>query len=180
MLVSLLLAKPAVISWIWLTILAERVTILCHERYWYDRGGYRIVCSSSSLNSIPLIFTTNVEKLDLDSHSITSLVKDRFISIGLTELEEICVNGSEIETIKLRAFSGLRKLALLSVCGNKLREITRSTFEKMNSLSYLILVDNFIERLEVDLLERLINLKNFYFNKDKFQAVHPGVFLWIA
>jgi hypothetical protein len=57
-----------------------------------------------------------------------------------------------METVKLRAFSGLRKLALLSVCGNKLCEITQQTFEKMNRHAYLVLVDNIIERLEVDLL----------------------------
>ena len=78
--------------------------------------------------------------------------KDRFISSRLTELEEISINDCEMETVKLRAFSGLRKLALLSVCGNKLCEITQCTFEKMNRHAYLVLVDNVIERLEVDLL----------------------------
>jgi Leucine-rich repeat (LRR) protein len=57
------------------------------------------------------------------------LEKDRFISSGLTELEEISVNDCEIERVNLRAFSGLRKLALLSICGNKLREITPDTFD---------------------------------------------------
>jgi hypothetical protein len=74
----------------------------------------------------------------LDSNSITSLEKDRFIASGLTELEEVSVNGCEIETINWRAFSGLRKLALLSMCGNRVREITSGTFEKMNRLAYLV------------------------------------------
>ena len=78
--------------------------------------------------------------------------KDRFIASGLTELEEMSVNDCEMETIKLRAFSGLRKLALLSMCGNKLREITPGTFEKMNYLAYLVFVGNIIGHLGVDLL----------------------------
>jgi hypothetical protein len=80
------------------------------------------------------------------------LEKDRFISSGLTELEGISVNKYERERVNLREFNGLRKLALLSVCGNKLREITPGTFETINSLECMVLVDNITERLEVDLL----------------------------
>jgi hypothetical protein len=80
------------------------------------------------------------------------LEKDRFISSKLNDLEEISVNDCEIETIKLGTFSGLRKLALLSVCGNTSREITPRTIEEMNRLAFLMLVDNIIEHLEDDLL----------------------------
>jgi hypothetical protein len=111
------------------------VLILCPERCGDEPGGYRVVCASASLNSIPLIFPTNVQKLVLVSNSITSLEKDRFISSGLTELEEICVNDWEIERVKLRAFSGLRKLALLSMCGNKLCAITLYTFDEPSDIS---------------------------------------------
>ena len=87
-----------------------------------------------------------------DSNSITSVKKDRFIASGLTELEEVSFNDSERKTIKLRAFSGLGNLALLSIYGNKLREITPGTFEKRKRLANLVLVDNIIEHLGVDLL----------------------------
>ena len=150
-LVSLLLAKP-VIFWFWVVIQPTRLSILCPAEWWYDPGGYHVDCSISSLNIILLIFPTNVRKLLLDSNSITSLVKERFIARRLTEREEICVNDCEIETIKLRAFSGLRNLVLLSMCGNNVREITLGTFQKMNCLVYLVIVDNFIEHLEGDLL----------------------------
>ena len=53
----------------------------------------------------------------------------------------------------MRTFSGLRKLALLSVCGNKLCAITLYTFEEIKLLEYMVLVDNIIELLEVDLLQ---------------------------
>jgi hypothetical protein len=80
------------------------------------------------------------------------LEKGRFLSSGLTELEEISFKDCEIERVMLRVFSGLRKLALLLLCGNKSREITPGTFEKINRLAYLVLVDNIIENLEGDLL----------------------------
>ena len=73
-----------------------------------------------------------------DSNSITSLEKDRFISSRLIEREEISVNDCKIETINLRAFSGLRKLALLSMYGNKVPEITPGTLQKINRLAYLV------------------------------------------
>jgi hypothetical protein len=144
-LVSLLLAKPAVIFWIWVVIQPTRLAIHYPVECWYDPGGYHVACSISSLNNIPLIFPTNARKLLLDSNSITSLEKDRFISSKLNDLEEISINDCEIERVKLKAFSGLRKLALPSMCGNTLREITPRTIEK-------ILVDNIIEHWEVDLL----------------------------
>ena len=103
-----------------------------------ETDGYYVNCASSSFKSISLFFLTHVRELVLYRNSITSLEKDRFISSGLTELQEISVNDCEIETINLRAFSGLRKLALHSMCCNRLREITPRTFEKMNSLEYLV------------------------------------------
>jgi hypothetical protein len=50
-------------------------------------------------------------------------------------MEEISVNDCEIETIKFRIIYVLRNLALLSMYGNKLREISTGTFEKINPLS---------------------------------------------
>jgi hypothetical protein len=68
-------------------------------------------------------------------------------------------------------------LALLSMCGNKLREITPHTLEKMNRQWHLVLVDNFIGHLEVDILQGLINFKYFYLTKYKLLAVYPDMFL---
>jgi hypothetical protein len=174
------LAKPAVIFWFWVVIQPKRLTIQYPVVCWCDPGGYHVACSISSLNNISLIFPTNGQKLLLDSNSITSLEKDRFISSKLNDLEDISINDCEIETIKLRAFSGLRKLALPSIYCNTLREITPRTIEKMNRLAFLILVDNINENLEVDLLYGLIYLKYFNFTKNKLQAVHPDVFLGLS
>jgi hypothetical protein len=150
-LVSLLLTTPAVIFWFWVVIQPTTLALQYLVECWYDPGGYQVECSSSPLNS-PLIFPTNDRQLLLDNNSTTSLEKDRFIASKLTELGEISFNECEKTTIKLRAFNGLRKLALLSMCSNKLREITPGTVETMNRLVYLVLVDNFIDRLGVDLL----------------------------
>ena len=127
-----------------------------------------------------LIFPTNARKLVLDSNSITCLEKNRFIASRLTELEEISINDCEIETIKIRAFSGLTKLALLSMCGNKLRKIKQRTFKKMNLLAYLVFVDNIIEHLEFDIISRLISLKLFYLTIKKIAGCPSRLVLRIA
>ena len=57
-LVSLLLATPAVIYWLWLVILPAKVTILCPEEWWCDPAGNYINCSRSSLTVWRL--TTNI------------------------------------------------------------------------------------------------------------------------
>jgi len=143
-LVSLLFATPVVVFWLWLVIVRARVTLLCPVECRHDPVLYHVSCSISSLNSIPSVLPTNVRKLLLESNSITSL-EDRFISSRLTELQEISVIVFERETVKLSALSELRKLALLSVCGNTLCEITQRTFEMLNCHAYLILVDNIFE-----------------------------------
>ena len=66
------------------------------------------------------------------------------------------------------------------MCCNRMREITPRTFEKMNRLEYLVLVDNIIEHLEVDLLDGLVNLIYFNLMKNQLQAVHPDVFLELS
>ena len=97
MLLSLLLATTAVIFWMWLVILPTRVAISCPEGCVCETDGYYVNCSP--FNSIYLIFLTYVRELVFYSNSKTSLEKDRFISSGLTELQEISFNNCEIETI---------------------------------------------------------------------------------
>ena len=83
------------------------MAIWCPEGCLCETDGYYVNCSSSSFNSISLIFPTNFRELVLYRNSITSLEKDRFISSGLTELQEISINDCEIETINLRALVDL-------------------------------------------------------------------------
>jgi hypothetical protein len=48
-LVSLLVATPAVMFWLWLVIQRVRVAILCPEECWCRPGGYLVDCTLSSL-----------------------------------------------------------------------------------------------------------------------------------
>jgi Leucine-rich repeat (LRR) protein len=82
-----------------------------------------------------------------------------------------------LETTEFGAFTGLTKLADLSISGNEISEITPRTFEKMNRLEYLDLEGNGIENLEVDVFLGLINLKVVRLKGNKLQYLHPDTFV---
>jgi hypothetical protein len=174
---SLLLAIPAVIFWLWLVILPARVSILCPEKCKCAAGGYYVNCTGSSLIEIPSILPTNVRGLLLDNNSITYLENDSFVSRGLTELTNLQADCCQIRTIELGAFNGLTKLKRLSMRSNKISEIIGGTFDKMSSLEYLDLEHNIIERLEVNVFSKLINLKHMNLAQNKLHCSHPDIFV---
>jgi hypothetical protein len=175
-LVLLLLATPAVAFWLWLVVVPARMAKLCPEECWCDPGGYYVDCTSSSLNSIPLIFPTNVRELIFDGNSITSLEKGGFISRGLTELEKLTVRRCELRKIEFGAFSGLTELTFLSVSGNEISEIIPGIFENLSRLERLDLTFNRIELLEVGAFSGLINLKHVELSINGLKYLHPDVF----
>jgi hypothetical protein len=135
-LLSLLLATPAVAFWLWLVILPARMATLCPEECKCDIGGFDITCDGASLTStLPLNRLTNVRALQLYNNNITLIGNHSFVS--LTELKVLGVDWCGLITIKLGAFNGLTELVGLSVNDNKIREITPGTFESLGNLEYL-------------------------------------------
>jgi Leucine-rich repeat (LRR) protein len=176
-LVSLLLATPAVIFWCWLVILPVRVKIICQEECMCDSEGYNVHCSGSSLNNIPLLLPTDLRKLLLVRTNITALVKDSFTSRRVTELETLIVVRCGLERIELGAFNGLTKLTDLTMSHNEISEIAPRTFEKMSRLRKLQLSYNRLEHLEVDIFSGLINLKRINLKQNKLQHLLPDMFV---
>ena len=107
-LVSLLLAFPVVIFWLWLVILPARVAILCPVGCRCDIGGYIVKCEHTSLTAFPLFHLTDVRYLWFIRNKITLLAKDTFLS--LTELEDLIFWKSGLRKIELGTFNGLTKL----------------------------------------------------------------------
>jgi Leucine-rich repeat (LRR) protein len=177
-LLSLLLATPAVMFWLWLVILPRKV--LCPEECTCDTGGYYVICLASGLNSIPLILPTHVRLIMLFDNNITFLEKDTFVSRELTELEIFMANLCHIGTIDLGAFNGLTMLKNLSLFQNEIVEIIPGMFDGMSSLEYLDLQDNRIEHLEVKVLSGLINLQILHLAVNKLQNLHPDTFLGLS
>ena len=177
MLVSLLLATPALIFWLWLMIQPTREAIQCPEKCRCEWDRYLVDCTKSSLNNIPSVLPTHVRELVLEGNRITSFQKDSFFSRGLIQLKRINADFCNITEIELGALNGLTVLTYLSLKNNTISEIIPGTFEKMNSLEILDLKYNIIQRLNSDTFYGLVNLKILSLKGNKLQYIHPDTFV---
>jgi hypothetical protein len=85
-LVSLLVASPAVIFWFWLVFQQTRAVTLCPEGCVCSYMGLDVDCSHSSLKSIPSSLPTHAHELLIDDNNITYFENDSFASRGVVEL----------------------------------------------------------------------------------------------
>jgi len=173
-LVSLLLALPVVIFWLWLVILPARVAILCPEGCRCDIGGYNVICDDTSLTAVPLIHLTDVRELWFIDNNITLLQKDSFVS--LTDLDRLDVLRCGLRRIELGAFNGLTNLIALSIWYNEITEIKPGTFEIIISLESLHLDYNRIKHVDRDTFSGLLRLKYLFLSQNKLQFLHPDTF----
>ena len=179
-LVSLLLATPTLIFWLWLVIQAARVLIQCPEGCRCNAGGFYVNCSASGLNTIPLLVLRDVRGLLLDNNNITVLENDSFVSGELTEMEALQADFCQLRKIEVGALNGLTNLKRLSIRGNEISEIILGTFEKMSNLEYLDLAHNRLKGLDVGFFTGMINLEIVFLAKNKLQYLHPDTFVGLS
>jgi len=161
-LVSLLLATPVIIFWLWLVTLPTSVAIQCPEECRCESDGYKVNCSDSGLNSIPSIIPKHTGQLILNGNNIPIFAKENFLSKGSDQLQIIIADFCKITKIEVEAFNGLPKLTQLSMNSNEITEITPGTFENITHLEILNLANNRIEHLGVDIFYGLVNLKDIF------------------
>ena len=177
-LLSLLLATPAFIFWLWLLIVPARVAERCPEECKCGTGGIEIFCNNPSLTAIPLIRLPNVRRLSIFSNSnITLLEKDSFFSRRLTQLKVLHMYNCGLRTIELGAFNGLTELTHLSMQSNKISEITPGTFQNLNCLEALDLNNNKLEQCDSAVFSGLVNLTYIDLSGNKLQYLHPDAFV---
>jgi len=172
---SLLLATPAVAFWLWLVIVPARVAVLCPEECRCDTAGYFVGCSDRSLTAVPLIHLTDFRGLNLSYNKIIFLVNDSFFS--MTELELLVVNACGLKKIHLGAFNGLTKLTHLLISNNSISEIIPGTFEFMNILENLDLSFNRLQHLGSGVFSGLGNLHYIDLSVNQLQYLHPDIFI---
>jgi hypothetical protein len=176
-LVSLLLATPAGIFWLWSVILTARVAILCPEECRCNVDGFIVNCSASGIYTIPLLLLADVRGFLLGNNNITFLENDSFVSRELIELEVLQADFCQIKTVDVGTFNGITNLKHLSVRGNEISEIIPGTFEKMSSLEYLDLAHNKLKHLDVGVFTGLINLQTVFLARNKLHYLHPDSFV---
>ena len=179
-LVSLLLAAPAVAFWLWLVIVPARVAILCPEGCECDPRGHYVDCSRKSLTSVSFIRLKNVRVLWLQRNNITVLENDSFVS--LTELNLLDISYCKLRRIELGTFNMLTKLTRQSMQHNEISELLKGTFENMSSLEILDLSFNKINHLNISMfsgfgafngLTKLTRLKIMY---NQISEILPDTF----
>jgi len=175
LLVSLLLAAPAVIFWLWLVIVPARVAVLCPEGCLCDTVGLFVQCYNTLFTAIPLIHFTSVQTFFFYENKVNFLENDSFVS--LTELGILHIARCGLRTIEVGAFNGLGKLRVLSVHGNEISQLIPGTFEDMNSLQYLGLDRNKLEHLDSAVFSGLVDIQYIHLGDNKLQSLHPNTFL---
>ena len=174
-LVSLLLATPAVALWLWLVILSAIVAIQCPEGCRCDPTGYNVECKSVSLTAVPLIRLTDVRALDLSFNEMTLLEKNSFVS--MPELEILVPDVCGLRHIELGASNGLTELRQLKIGFNRISEIIPGTFQCMSILEHLDLCCNRLEHLDIGVFSGLVNLNFISLSNNMLQYLHPDTFL---
>jgi len=174
-LLSLMLALPVVVFWLWLVIVPARVAILCPEECLCEIVGRNVECEDTSLTAVPLILLTDVRGFWFSENKVKVLVKDRLVS--LTELEELYVDGSELKNVELGAFNGLTKLTELTIQRTEISEIIPGTFECIINLEVRSLRRKKKEHVDRNMFSGLFKLKYIDLTENKLQYVHPDAFL---
>jgi hypothetical protein len=174
-LVSLLLATPAVIFWLWMLFWPASVAILCPEGCRCDPGGYYVKCVGTSLTTPPLIQQTDVRVLSFIYFKIMFLEKNNFVS--LTELEILLVGECGLKTIEVGAFNGLTKLKHLTIIDNEISEIIPGTFKDLLNLEFIALWNNTLKHVESAVFSGLINLKYIFLPFNQIHYLNSHTFL---
>jgi len=174
-LVSLLLAAPAVAFWLWLVIVPARVAILCPEGCECDPGGYFVRCYRNALTAIPIIHLTDVRVLLISRNISKFLEKNNFVS--MTELEVLITRKVGLTKIELGAFNGLTKLKQLLLDFNRIRTILPGTFESLNILENLKLNNNRLVLLDNGVFSGLLNLKHIDLSRNELLYIHTDTFI---
>jgi len=179
-LVSLLLATPAVAFWLWLLIVRAREAMMCPEGCECETAGYNVNCKSLSVNPIPLIHFTNVREMGLYENNISLLEKDSFVS--MTELDELDIYKCGLRKIELGAFNGLTNLRDLIMRDNEICDILPGTFENLSSLERLDLSENNIKHLNnavfsgLGAFSGLTKLTRLLIERNNMSEIMPGTF----
>jgi hypothetical protein len=177
LLMTLIVVSPALIFWIWLMILAARLTLLCPQGCWCNAGGDTIDCTNSSLDNIPVITQEDVLSLKLHYNNLTYLKKDAFLPSGLTHLEILIIDNCELAGVEPGAFNGFKTLVELSLISNALRHIKPHTFGNMSRLKRLHLGHNAIEKLDTDAFLGLSDLEYLDMNENNIRYIQPDMFI---
>lgn len=116
---------------------------------------------------------TLLKALTLYNLNIKLLKRDLFV--GMPNLNELTLTG-DIARIDYDTFLEVFRLKKLFLSNCKIRNISMDAFIGLENLSVLDLSQNELEYLPPAVFDQLINIKEIYLNKNKFQILPRDIF----
>ena len=142
----------------------------CICYFWNYEENINIVdCLNAKLTSVPVNISVTCTVLDLSGNMFHSLVSGNFD--GLSQLNELYLNASNITEISKGTFKNLLHLAKLDLCHNSIRYLNSGIFTGLKSLSSLYFSFNSIHVIEKNTFEALIRLRYLDLSRNKLETV---------
>jgi Leucine-rich repeat (LRR) protein len=102
----------------------------------------------------------NLKSLWIRSQTIKFVERSDFV--GLTQLEDLILNGNQIEFLPEDVFWDLPNLKLLKLSGNKIKKLPKNIFKNLKKLKEINLSDNKIDYLPKNLFMETKKIERFY------------------
>uniref|UniRef100_A0A336KA20 CSON006088 protein n=1 Tax=Culicoides sonorensis TaxID=179676 RepID=A0A336KA20_CULSO len=142
------------------------------------KGGKQTVeCGGKYLTRIPDGMDPGTQVLNFSGNSLTILQSERFMKMGLTNLQKIYLARNQIFKIHDRAFQGLTNLVELDLSENVISQIPTESFVDYASLMRLILNGNPIKEIRMAAFRHLTYLATLEMSDCQVEVVHDGAFI---
>ena len=151
---------------------------------------FTFTCATNSLyldfNSIITIDPQTIASLSVKMLQLgglpfftDKLLKDLFLGVSLSMIEEVWINAAYISIISEDLFDALQDKALrmISLRQNKL-QLYHSVFSKLKLLSALDISDCNLKMIEPEYFEGMIGLQHLYLNNNMIAVINPYNSLW--
>ncbi|VEN54247.1 unnamed protein product [Callosobruchus maculatus] len=121
----------------------------------WKNGKQTVECSDRDLIIIPEGIETETQVLHFSGNNLQTLHSEKFLRLGLINLQRIYLSRCKMNSIQPKAFNGLNNLVELDLSENQLAEISPTWFEGCGSLMKLYLHSNPLRTLQKDVFSHL-------------------------
>uniref|UniRef100_A0A1B6E5R0 Ig-like domain-containing protein n=1 Tax=Clastoptera arizonana TaxID=38151 RepID=A0A1B6E5R0_9HEMI len=141
------------------------------------KGGKQTVeCVDKGLITIPDGMDHGTQVLDFTGNNLHELSRERFLRVGIVNLQKVYLSKCGISQIDGRAFSGLNNLVELDLSENIITEVPTETFYDFRSLMRLTMNKNSMRCLKRSSFEPLTHLTHLELSNCRIETVEDQAF----